>query len=82
MKMVNKYYQKKQKLWKEARERYQNLSGEKKKERWKKIWDRYKNLSEEGKEKKSSVSSWLKLKTFSRRKTKESWGYEKLSLIT
>ena len=31
--MVNKYYQKKHKLRKEVRERYQNLSGEKKKER-------------------------------------------------
>ena len=50
--MVNKYYQKnKEKLLKDARERYQNLS-EKEKNRQKKARDRYKNLSEEEKQKK------------------------------
>ena len=56
--MVSKYYQKhKEKLRKEAQERYQNLS-EEEKEKWqKKARDRYQNLSEEEK-KKASVSSW------------------------
>ena len=40
--MVNKYYQKhKEKLWKEARERYQNRSEEEKDKRRKKVGDRY-----------------------------------------
>ena len=53
IKMVNKYYQKKkEKLRKEARERYQNFSEEEKEKRRKKAWDRCKNLSEEEKEKK------------------------------
>ena len=48
--MVSKYYQKnKEKLGKEARERYQNLSEEEKQKRRKKARDRYKNLSEEEK---------------------------------
>ena len=52
--MVNKYYQKhKEKLRKEARERYQNLSEEEKEKRRKKVRDRYQNLSK----KKASVSS-------------------------
>ena len=61
--MVNRYYQKhKEKLRKEARERYQNLSEVEKYKRQKKIReekerqlqyrDRNKNLSEEEKEKK------------------------------
>ena len=50
--MTNTYYQKHQeKLQKEARERYQNLSEEEKDKRQKKARDRYQNLSEE-KEKK------------------------------
>ena len=51
--MVNKYYQKnKEKLRKEARERYQNLCEEEKEKRQKKAQDRYQNLSEGEKEKK------------------------------
>ena len=50
--MVNKYYQKhKEKLQKEARERYQNLSEEEKDERQKNVPDRYQNLPEEQKQK-------------------------------
>ena len=46
--MVSKYYQKsKEKLRKEACERYQNLSEEENGKRRKKARDRYKNLSEE-----------------------------------
>ena len=52
IKTVNKYYKKnKEKLQKEARERYQNLFEEKEKMQ-KNAPDRYKNLSEEEKEKK------------------------------
>ena len=48
IKMVNKYYKKnKEKLQKEARERYQNLSEEEKEKRRKKASGRYENLSEE-----------------------------------
>ena len=51
--MVNKYYQKnKEKLQREARERYQYLCEEEKEKRQKKARDRCKNLSEEEKEKK------------------------------
>ena len=51
--MDNKYYQKnKEKLQKEARKSYQNLSEVEKEKRWKKALDRYKNLSEEEKKKK------------------------------
>ena len=54
IKMTNKYYQKqKEKLRKEARERYQNLSEEEKDKRQKKVWERFQNLPEEEKEKKS-----------------------------
>ena len=50
--MVNKYYQKhKERLWKEARERYQNISEEEKDKRSKKVRDRYQNLPEEQKHK-------------------------------
>ena len=50
--MVNKYYQKhKEKLQKEARERYQNLSEEEKDKRPKNVPDRYQNLPEEQKQK-------------------------------
>ena len=46
--MVNKYYRKhKEKLRKEAHERYQNLSEEEKDKREKKIRDRYQNLPDE-----------------------------------
>ena len=50
--MANKYYQKhKERLWKEALERYQNLSEEEKGKRRKKIWERYQHLSKEQKQK-------------------------------
>ena len=56
--MVNKYYQKhKERLRKEARERYPNLSEEEKDERQKKARERYQNFTEEEKEKKMSVLS-------------------------
>ena len=45
--MVNKYQKHKERLLKEARERYQYLSEEEKDKRQKKVWDRYKNLPEE-----------------------------------
>ena len=50
--MVNKYCQKhKEKLQKEAHERYQNLSEEEKDERQKNVRDRYQNVPEEQKQK-------------------------------
>ena len=50
--MVDKYYQKgKERLRKEARERYQNLSEEEKDKRRKKVRGRYQNLPEEQKQK-------------------------------
>ena len=53
IKRVNKYYQKhKEKLRKQVRERYQNLSEKEKEKRQRKARDRYQNLSEEEKEKK------------------------------
>ena len=45
--MVNKYQKHKERLLKEACERYQYLSEEEKDKRQKKVWDRYKNLPEE-----------------------------------
>ena len=51
--MVNKYYRKtKEKLEKEANERYQNLSEEEEEKRRTKVLDRYKNLSKGKKKKK------------------------------
>ena len=52
--MVNKYYQKKskEKLRKEANERYQNISEEEKEKKRQHHRDRNKNLSKEEKEKK------------------------------
>ena len=50
--MVNKHYEKhKEKLQKEAREKYRNLSEEEKEKRQKKYWDRYQNLFVEEKDK-------------------------------
>ena len=50
--LVNKHYQKhKERLQKEARERYQNLPEEEKDERRKKARERYQNFTEEKKEK-------------------------------
>ena len=49
---MNKYYQKnKEKLWKETRERYQNLSEEEKEKKHHYHRDQTKNLSEEKKQK-------------------------------
>ena len=54
--MVNKYDQKhKEKLWKKAHKRCQNLSEEEKEKRHKKAWDRYQNLSEKDKEKSINI---------------------------
>ena len=48
--MVNTYYQKyKERLRKEAHERYQNLTQEEKDKRQKKAWERYQNFTEEEK---------------------------------
>ena len=44
-----------EKLQKEVRKRYENLSKEEKEKRQKKARDRYKNLSEEEKQKKLSI---------------------------
>ena len=53
IKMTSKYYQKhKERLQKEARERYQNLYEEEKDKRRKKSRERYQNFTEEEKEKK------------------------------
>ena len=50
--MTNKYYQKhKEMLWKEAREKYQNISKEENDKRQRRP-ETYQNLSEEEKEKK------------------------------
>ena len=52
IKITNNYYQKhKERLRKEAREKYQNLSEEEKGKRQKEAWERYQNLTEEEKEK-------------------------------
>ena len=56
--MSNRYYQKhEEKMRKEARERYQNLSEEEKSKRRKKARKRYENFTEEEKEKKASILS-------------------------
>ena len=50
--MTSYYYQKhREKLWKEARERYQNLSEEETNKREKKTRERYQNFTEKEKEK-------------------------------
>ena len=57
--MVNNYYQKhKERLQKEARERYQNLSEEEKDKRRKKTRERYQNFTDEEKEKKNINIIW------------------------
>ena len=49
--MPTKYYQKKQeRLQKEARESYQNLSAGEKNKKWKKACERHQNFSEKEKE--------------------------------
>ena len=58
IKMTNNNYQKhKERLRKEAREKYQNLSQEKKNKRQKKAQERYQTFTVDKKEKKASVSS-------------------------
>ena len=50
--MVNKYYQKhEERLQKEVRERYQNLSEEQKDKKRRKVRERYQNFTKEVKEK-------------------------------
>ena len=60
--MTNDYYQKnKEKLWKEARERYQNLSEEEKDKKRQYALERYRNLSEAEKGKKRQYGrEWYK----------------------
>ena len=56
--MVNRYYQKyEERIRKEARERYQNLSEEEKDKRRKKAREQYQSFNEEKKAKKASVLS-------------------------
>ena len=51
--IVNHCYQKqKERLWKEAHEKYQNLSEEEINKKLKKAWEKYQNLTDEEKEKK------------------------------
>ena len=60
--MTNKYHQKhKERLRKEAREKYQNLSKEEKDKRRKKAQERYQNLTEE--EKKGVIRIFLRNKS-------------------
>ena len=50
--MANKYYEKhKERLRKEAREKYQNISEEEKDKRQKRVQERYQNLPKEQKQK-------------------------------
>ena len=59
--MVNKYYQKhKEKLQKEAHERYQNLSEDEKDKKAKKAQERYQNFTEEEKEKRCQYYQAIK----------------------
>ena len=63
IKMVNKYSQiHKERLRKEACERYQNLSEEEKDKRWKKARERYQIFTEEEKEKKRQYHQECKQK--------------------
>ena len=58
--MVNNCYQKhKERLQKEARKRYENLSGEEKNKRWKETRERYQNVTEEETEKKAPLLSGM-----------------------
>ena len=60
--MTNKYHQKhKERLRKEARKKYQNLSKEEKDKRRKKAQERYQNLTEE--EKKGVIRIFLRNKS-------------------
>ena len=63
IKMVNTYYQKnKEKLQKEARERYQNLSEEEKNKKRKYTRERYQYLTEEEKERRRQYDQEVKQK--------------------
>ena len=83
MKMGNKYHQKhKEKLWKEARERYQSLSVEEKDKRRRKTRNRHQNLSEEKEERKCQYH-WERNKNLSEeKKAKASWVCENLLFST
>ena len=77
IKMANKYHQKiKEKLCKEARERYQNLFQEEKEKTQKKTQDRYENLSEDEKEKSISIIV-IKIKIFLKKKKQKKVEYTK-----
>ena len=59
--MVNKYYQKhKERLKKEPRERYHNISKEEKDKRWKETPEGYQNFTKEEKEKRYQYYSEVK----------------------
>ena len=61
--MTQEYYQKhKERLQKEARERYQNLSEEEKEKRRRKARERYQNLTEE-ENKKGEIRIFLRKKS-------------------
>ena len=78
MEVTNEYYQKhKERIQKEPRERYQNLSEEEKdkKGRWKKIQESYQILTKEEEEKRQKKSFWV-------RKAKASCVQEKLLFNT
>ena len=61
--MTQEYYQKhKERLQKEARERYQNLSEEEKEKRRRKARERYENLTEE-ENKKGEIRIFLRKKS-------------------
>ena len=68
--MTINYYQKKEKLRKEARERHQNLSEEEKEKRQKNAQGRYENLSEEENEKKIAIIIVNVIRIFLRNKSK------------
>ena len=80
IKMLNKYYRgkNKEKLWKEAHERYQNLSKKKKKKRRKNVCKRYQNLSEQEKKSVSTIVNVTRI--FLKKTKKESWVNEKFLL--
>ena len=61
--MTQEYYQKhKERLQKEARERYQNLSEEEKEKRRRKAQERHQNLTEE-ENKKGEIRTFLRKKS-------------------
>ena len=72
---------KKERLCKEARERYQNLFVEEKEKSQKKTQGTYKILSEEEKEKKRQKIV-IKISAFLKKENKKSWAYGKLLLNT